>query len=282
MLLDPLFIYVFKYGINGAAWATVISQAVVLGLFIYHIKWKSPLLNGLSLFCKLKIKETKRIFKLGAPVATFNTLFSFVSLFLSSQAARSGGHLGIMALATGGQIEGITWTTAQGLSTALGAFISQNFAAKKMHRVIKAWTTTLWMSGIIGGIITICFIAFGSNIFGFFVPEAAAAKAGGIYLHIAGYSQLFMMLEISTQGVFYGIGRTIPPAVTSIVLNYARIPLSWLLCQHLGVEGIWWAITLSSIAKGVTLAGWFAIVKSRLYPVNPDKHVAEHINARDI
>ncbi len=281
IFLDPIFIYVFKYGINGAAWATVLSQMVVLTLFIYHVKWKSPLLNGFPLFCKLKLKETKRILKLGAPVATFNTLFSFVSLFLSSQAARSGGHLGVMALATGGQIEAITWTTAQGLSTALSAFISQNFAANKMHRVIKAWTTTLWMSGIVGGIITVCFIAFGSNIFGLFVPEEEAAKAGGIYLHIAGYSQLFMMLEISTQGVFYGIGRTIPPALTSIVLNYARIPLSWLLCQHMGVEGIWWAITLSSIAKGITLAGWFAIVKSKLYRVNPEKHVAEHIRPHD-
>lgn len=50
-----------------------------------------------------------------------------------------------------------------------------------------------------------------------------------------GYSQLFMMLEITMQGVFYGIGKTIPPAIISIALNYLRIPIAIFLVKQ-GME----------------------------------------------
>lgn len=265
IVLDPVFIFVFGWGTDGAAWATWLSQAIVCLLFVWNLKRQNRLFEGFPLFVRLRKMETLRIFRLGFPVALFNVLFSFVSLFLSREAARYGGHLGVMALTTGGQIEAVTWTTSQGLSTALSAFISQNYAARKINRVLKAWKTTLWMSGFVGGVITILFVSLGPEIFSLFVPEKTAYEAGGIYLRISGYSQLFMMLEITTQGVFYGTGRTIPPAVTSIVLNYARIPLAWFLCQYMGVEGIWWAVTLSSIAKGCVLVGWFSLKRKHMW-----------------
>jgi Na+-driven multidrug efflux pump len=80
-----------------------------------------------------------------------------------------------------------------------------------------------------------------------------------------GYSQLFMMLEITMQGVFYGIGKTIPPAIISIALNYLRIPLAiFLVKQGMGVNGIWWAISITSILKGLILTVWFVLIKHKV------------------
>lgn len=85
-------------------------------------------------------------------------------------------------------------------------------------------------------------------------PNSTAYEAGGVFLRIDGYSQLFMMLEITTQGVFYGIGRTIPPAIISITCNYMRIPLAILFVRMgMGVEGIWWAVCVTTVAKGLIL-----------------------------
>ena len=67
---------------------------------------------------------------------------------------------------------------------------------------------------------------FGEEIFAVIVPEREAWTAGGIFLRIDGYSMMLMMLEITMQGLFYGTGRTIPPAVISITFNLARLPLS--------------------------------------------------------
>ena len=78
------------------------------------------------------------------------------------------------------------------------------------------------------------------------------------YLMILGVSQLFMSVEITTAGAFAGLGRTLPPSVTSSVLTGMRIPLAMLLIHTpLGLNGIWWSITISSIFKGIILFIWF-------------------------
>ena len=177
--------------------ALPISQAVVLAIFIYQLRVKDSLLGGFSFFTKLKKTYTIRIFKLGFPVAMLNTLFAFVNMFLCRTASIHGGLIGLMTFTTGGQIEAITWNTSQGFSTALSAFIAQNYAAGNNKRVISSWYTTLWMTLIFGTICTILFVFFGNEIFSIFVPEKAAYEAGGIFLRIDGYSQLFMMLEIT-------------------------------------------------------------------------------------
>ena len=64
-------------------------------------------------------------------------------MFLGRTASEQGGHLGLMALTTGGQIEAITWNTSQGFATALSAFVAQNYAARQVARVLKAYHTDL-------------------------------------------------------------------------------------------------------------------------------------------
>ncbi|WP_321332177.1 MATE family efflux transporter [uncultured Bacteroides sp.] len=264
ILLDPLFIFGFHLGTNGAAYATWVSQAGVLGLFIYQLRYRDVLLGRFPFFTYLHKRYTYKIIKLGLPVAIFNTLFAFVNMFLCRTASELGGHIGLMTLTTGAQIEAITWNTSQGFSTALSAFIAQNYAAGRIERVIKAWHTTLWMTLTFGSFCTLLFVFLGNQIFSIFVPEPQAYLSGGEYLRISGYSQLFMMLEITTQGIFYGIGRTVPPAIISVIFNYMRIPLALIFAQlGMGVEGIWWAISSTSVAKGLILAIWFTIIRKK-------------------
>ena len=270
IILDPIFIFLCKWGTTGAALATWVSQAIVFALFIYQLKGKKDILGGFRLFTRLHKSYTMRIFKLGLPAATLNTLFAFVNMFLCRLASEQGGHIGLMTLTMGGQIEAITWNTSQGFSSALGAFISQNYAAGRNDRVLRAYKATLWMTSIFGSFCTLLFVFFGQEIFSVFVPELPAILAGGIYLRISGYSQLFMMLEITTQGLFYGTGRTLPPAIISISCNYLRIPIAIIFTgMGMGVVGIWWAISSTSIAKGIFASMWFAIIKKRILKVSP-------------
>lgn len=265
MLLDPLFIFGFGWGTVGAALATWLSEVTVFGLFVYRLRGKDNLLGGFPFLVRLRKTYTKRILKLGVPVALLNTLFAFVNMFLSRTASEQGGHLGLMAFTTGGQIEAITWNTSQGFSTGLSTFVAQNYAAGQKSRVKQAWHTTLWMAFIFGTFCSLLFIFFGNEVFAVFVPEPEAYRVGGNFLRIDGYSQLFMMLEITMQGIFYGLGRTVPPAIISIVYNYMRIPIALLLVhQGMGVDAIWWAVSLTTIAKGITLTLWFMIIKRKI------------------
>ena len=87
IVLDPLFIFGFGWGTVGAALATWLSEATVFGIFVYKLRGKSAVLGGFSFIVPLKKKYTRRIFKLGLPVATLNTLFAFVNMFLSRTGA---------------------------------------------------------------------------------------------------------------------------------------------------------------------------------------------------
>src|SRR5690606_14830522 len=142
------------------------------------------------------------------------------------------------------QIEGVTWNTSQGFATALGSFVAQNFAAGRMDRARHAYRYTLMTMMALGLVVTASFMLFGSEIFAVFIPEKAAYLAGGDYLFIIGMSQLFMMLEITTQGMFNGIGKTAPPAVVSIGFNTLRVPLAIFMASAMGVNGVWWAISI--------------------------------------
>lgn len=264
IILDPILIFGLGWGTMGAAIATWLAEATVCFLFIYQLKRKKILWEHFKFFTPLKKLYTRRILKIGLPVAALNTLFAFVNMFLGRTATAQGGHLGLMALTTGGQIEAITWNTSQGFSTALSAFVAQNYAARQISRVLKAYRTTLWMTFVFGSFCTFLFICYGNEIFSIFVPGKEAFETGGVFLRIDGYSQLFMMLEITIQGVFYGMGRTMPPAVISVTCNYLRIPLALLFVSWgWGLPGIWWSISITSIMKGIICLIWFMAIKKK-------------------
>ena len=264
MILDPLFIFVFDWKTDGAALATWIAQAIVFALFVHQLKFKRILWDDFLFFGKLKKLYTIKIFKIGLPVATLNALFAFANMYLGRIASTVGGHLGLMAMTTGGQIEAITWNSAQGFSTALSAFVAQNYAARQIHRVMKALKSMFFITFAFGMICTGLFVFCGNDIFSIFVPEKEAYEAGGLFLRIDGYSQLFMMLEITVQGVFYGIGRTVPPAIISVVFNYLRIPLAlFFVSLGWGLAGIWWCVCLTSILKGIIILIWFLAIKKK-------------------
>lgn len=265
MILDPLFIWVFGWGISGAALATWISQGTVFVFFIYFIKVRYPLFDGFPILIRLKGSITKHIFRLGLPVAILNSLFAVINFFMARTASLAGGHIGLMTLTAGGQIEAIAWNTSQGFSSALSSFVAQNYAARKHDRVNAAYRSTLFMTSVLGILCTLLFVFLGDEVFSLIVPSQEAYQAGGVFLRIDGYSMWFMMLEITMQGLFYGTGRTIPPAIISITFNILRIPLAIVLAgTSLGIEGVWWAISITSSIKGIVAFIWFRTLRKKI------------------
>jgi Na+-driven multidrug efflux pump len=159
----------------------------------------------------------------------------------------------------GAQIESISWTTAGGFQTALSAFVGQNFGAKKWDRIYKGYFTSLGVIAIIGTITSCLLIFLPGPIFSIFIREQNVIKDGIVYLRILGVSQLFMCIEITTAGAFNGVGKTIPPSIVGIVLNAMRIPGALLLSALIGLNGVWWSISLSSVLKGIILTSWFIL-----------------------
>ena len=102
-------------------------------------------------------------------------------------------------------------------------------------------------------------------IFSIFIDEPAVVQMGVDYLEILAYSQLFMCWESVVVGAFAGVGRTLAPAVVCSTFTVARIPMAMLLtATALGLCGIWWSITISSVVKGVLCLAMFLLLLRKL------------------
>lgn len=262
MILDPVLIFGIgpfpEMGIKGAALATVIAQVVVTSIYIVVSRRNKALFSHLHLF-KLPEKDyIKRIFKLGFPAFLQSGAHASISMVLTKILA-GWGPTPVAVQSVGSQIESISWMTAEGFSTAISAFVGQNYGAKNYDRVKEGYYKGLRIVGTIGIFATILLIFAGRPIFKIFTPEDATAIAqGAVYLRILGFSQLFITIEIASAGAFNGIGKTQIPAATGIVLNALRIPGALILSRTvLGMTGVWWSMSVSTVFKGIILTSLF-------------------------
>ena len=105
------------------------------------------------------------------------------------------------------------------------------------------------------GIISSLLLIFcAAPIFRIFIPQESVLPLGVAYLVILGVSQMPMCVDIITAGAFAGFGHTLPPSLASTLLVTSRIPLAMVLSRTaLGLNGIWWSISITSILRGLVL-----------------------------
>jgi putative MATE family efflux protein len=266
IILDPVLILGIgpfpRLEVAGAAAATIFAQFVVTCIYIVVIMKKTDFFRGINFLTKPDWKHVGKIIKIGLPVSLQSGAFTFIAMIIA-RILSSWGSTTIAVQSVGSQIESISWMTAGGFQTALAAFVGQNYGAKKWDRIYKGYFTAVGTISIIG-IITSCLLIFlPGPIFSIFIREKEVIKDGIIYLRILGVSQFFMCIEITTAGAFNGLGKTIPPSLVGVALNTLRIPGALLLSAIIGLNGVWWSISLSSILKGIILTSWFIIYLRR-------------------
>ena len=262
MILDPVLILgpgIFpRLGVAGAAIATVTAQAIVMSIMILGImvQKKENVLKGIKLFAKLPREYVGGICKIGIPTAIQGMAYCAISMVLTRMVSGYGAEA-IATQRVGGQIESISWNTADGFGAALNAFIAQNYGAGKNDRVRKGYKASLWTVGIWGVLISAIFICVPGPIDKIFFHEPKAIATAVGYLTIIGFSEAFMCVELTTVGALSGLGRTRLCSIISIIFTSARIPLAILLGGIMGLNGIWWALSSTSIVKGIIFACTF-------------------------
>lgn len=256
MILDPVLILgpgpFPKLGVVGAAIATVTAQAIVMMMMILGviIQKKENVLKGIRLTAKIPKEYLGGLCRIGIPTAIQGMAYCAISMVLTRMVSAYGAEA-VATQRVGGQIESISWNTADGFAAALNAFIAQNYGAGKMERVRKGYRASLWTVGIWGLLISFVFICFPQAIADIFFHEPKAVATAVGYLVIIGFSEAFMCVELTTVGALSGLGRTRLCSIISIAFTSARIPLAIILGGLIGLSGIWWALSITSIIKGI-------------------------------
>ena len=270
MVLDPVLILGIgpfpRMEVNGAAVATVLAQFVVMLVMILKAggnKGENNVLEGLRIIKQSESKYYKGVFRIGTPTAIQGTVYCMISMVLARMAA-SFGPGAVAVQRVGGQVEAVSWNTADGFAAAINAFTAQNYGAGQIERVRKGYRISFWTTAVWGGLITLVFLCFPRPISQIFFYEADVIKESVGYLSIIGIGEAFMCVELMTVGALSGLGRTKLCSIISIILTSSRIPLALILSgTALGLKGIWWALTLSSIVKGALFTFAFRTVSGK-------------------
>lgn len=268
MILDPVLIFGIgpfpRMEAVGAAAATVTAQLVVTVVMLWHASKDKVLFDKIRIWQRTSKKYIRVMLKLGIPSALQSMLYSSISMVLTRMVA-SWGDSAVAVQRVGGQIECISWMTAEGFGSAMNAFTGQNFGAKLYERVKKSYWLALAVIGV-WGTMTSCLLVFGAEpVFRLFIREPEVVPLGISYLVIIGYGQMPMCVELMTVGALQGMGKTMSCSVLTIILTAARIPLAVLLAgTTLGLDGIWWALTITSITKGIVFMVYYSRTLRRL------------------
>ena len=258
MILDPLLVLGVgpfpRLEVVGAAVATVTAQIIVLLILVTEIlrdHGEANVLHKIRLLSRPDIACLKGVFRIGTPTALQGSLYCIISMILTRMVSEFGdGAIAVQRV--GGQIESLSWNTADGFGSALNAFMGQNYGAGKKDRIKSGYHISIRLLICWAALITIAFVFFPRQISVLFFHEEEVIRLSVDYLRIIGFSEIFLSVEMMTVGALSGLGRTQLCSLISVGLTVIRIPLALVLSNTaLGLNGIWWALTLSTVSKGI-------------------------------
>ncbi|WP_320019689.1 MATE family efflux transporter [Labilibaculum manganireducens] len=244
IIFDLLFVMVFKWGIAGAAWATVLAQS---GAFISGIIYLNRNHNIIK-FSLFKLVFDKEIFitslKIGIPSGIQHTFVALGMMALLGIVNTFGTDV-IAAYTAAGRIDSLAMMPAMNFSQAVAAFVGQNLGANKIDRVRQGFKVTFIMSNVFCLMMTAIIILFGSHLMKLFTTDANVIAIGEKYLIIVSSFYLLFSTMFTTNGVLRGAGDTlIPMFITLFSLWLIRIPCAYFLSSHIEETGIWWSIPI--------------------------------------
>lgn len=253
IILDALFIFVFKWGVRGAAIATVISQTMVTVFVLYFfIKAEDIPIKFRKKNASFDLKAVWEIFQNGLPNFYMNLFGTIVSIILNRFIIDFGGDYHLASVTIISSVSLFITMIIYGISQGAQPLIGYNFGANKYHRIVE---TVKLSSGVIVAIssLFLIFIEFYPKLFVY--PYTSDTRL----LDITGHNIRIYLLGITFVGIhsiattyFQSIRR---PKISSLlyILRYGGIliPLLYIVPKIIGINGVYLSNALSDTISGV-------------------------------
>ncbi len=253
----------FKMGVAGAAYATVISQIIAMvGSVWFGIK-KNPYLQLEKRHFQLDSDIFYSSLRLGLPIAAQNALIAFSCVALQSVVNRYGAVVMAAYTATS-RVEQLVQQPFGSLGTAVSTFAGQNVGAGRYDRVTTGCKVSVSIVVIFSIIMVAVMFLLGDNIVGLFVNEKEVIKIGAKGLQITSLMYIGLGLIYVMRGMLNGVGDAAFAMINGITEVIGRVGFAWLLMMlpSVGLWGVWytngltWAITGAANVVRVLQGKW--------------------------
>lgn len=260
-ILDPIFIYPMNLGIQGAAYATILSQVLALVWQMRILSNKNELLHLRRGIYRLKKSIVENIIAIGLSPFSMNVCACIVVIFINKGLLQYSGDLAVGAYGIANKVCFIFVMVNMGLNQGMQPIAGYNYGAMKFDRLMQV----LKLAVIVGTCITTCGFLVAE-----FIPGACArlftTDSELIRLSVNGMRiMMAAFVLVGSQMVITNFFQSIGKAKISMFLSLSRqmiflLPMLLLLPLFLGVDGIWWAMPISD-----TIAEIVAVVMMMKY-----------------
>lgn len=236
IVLDLLFVLVFRWAVFGVALATIIGQACSWIFGIFYINRKYNFLHIRLFQIRVDRKLLGQIIRLGVPSAIQQCQFSVAILIM--QALINGfGNDFAAGFAAANKIDSFAFMPIQSFSTATTTYVGQNMGAGRLDRVQRGARRAMLLSTVVCIAITALVIPFRRELLMLFNRESAVVAAGEAYLLRVLTPMFVLAVMFILSSVLRGAGATMVPMVASVIALWgARVPAAYLLAYFFGPE----------------------------------------------
>ncbi len=251
-ILDPIFIFVFKMGIRGAAIATVLAQVVALVWVVKILCDKNHVLHFSREIFKFDFKIAWRSLSIGMSPFLMNIASCFVVILINNQLKRYGGDLAIGAYGIANRLGFLFFTITMGLNQGMQPIAGYNYGARKFGRVKQVLKLTILYSV---AALTLGFIA------GMAIPRLAVSlftRDAELQAIAARAFRINVMLFplVGFQAVVTNFFQCIGKVNKAIFLSLTRqllflVPFLAILPGFFGVDGVWFSLPASDAVSTV-------------------------------
>ena len=249
--LDPLLIAGVgpfpRLGVEGAALTSVMVRGggFLLGIVI-------ALRRGLIRIAAPDWRALPTIIRIGAPLSLAGVLLSAIYMLLTRFTSRFGTPA-LAALGVGHKMEGLGFIAISGFSLAASALVGQNLGARQEERAREAVRLTVKYCLVVTVTTAVAFLVIPETLVTLVTSDSGVIADGALYLRVIAFAQIGQSFELILEGALAGAGYTFWPQIASTSLTALRIPLAAWWSGVFGLLGIWLALSVTAILRGVAM-----------------------------
>jgi len=274
IILDPIFIFGFGWGIKGAALATAIAQVIPGFWILYYFMSSESLLKLRIKYFVLRLSIIRRIMVIGLAPFAMHVASSAFFIVLNRQLGTYGGDIAVSIMGIIFSVNMLIILPVIGVSQGANPIIGYNFGAKQYDRVRQ----TLKLGLITGSVITtlgfLVLELFPHQIISIFNNgDEDLAVMGPHAIRIASLMFPIIGFQIINANYFQAVGKAVP----AIVLSLARqvlilIPLVLIMPRFYGLDGIWISMPISDFLASLITGTWLFIELRSLKTISSENN----------
>ncbi len=261
ILLVIAFVWWFRWGIRGAALATISSQSMALCWQMWILSDKKELLHLRKGIYKLKTDLVKNIISIGISPFLMQTTSCVIVIFMNNQFVRYGGDMAVGAYSIANSVVMMLFMFVMGMNQGMQPIVGYNYGAEHFDRMFRClWLTIAWATAILlaGWSVSMLFPYQIARIFTT-DPTLIQMSARGIRLN------MLVFFVVGSQAVITNFFQCIGKVKVSIFLSLSRqlfllLPMAYIFPLFLGLDGVWYSMAASdfgSFSMTIPLLIWY-------------------------